>query len=261
MPTLDRDGVAIHYEVHGGGGDAGALPLLLSHGYGASAAMWSKNVAALSAGRRVIAWDSRGHGDSDSPAEPARYTQQASLDDIAAILDACGIEQAALGGHSLGGYLSLAFRLAHPDRVAALLLFNTGPGFKQDAGREGWNRMAEGFAAGLEERGLAALGGSPEMTSGRRDPAGLARAARGILVQHDAQVIQSLPDIDVPTLVLVGADDTQFLAAADYMAAKVPGARHVVIPDAGHAANIDQPDLFDETVVDFLDAVDRRAGP
>jgi pimeloyl-ACP methyl ester carboxylesterase len=84
------------------------------------------------------------------------------------------------------------------------------------------------------------------------DTAGLARAARGMLAQQNADVIRSLPDVKVPTLVLVGADDANFLVAADYMASTIPHAEKVVVPDAGHAANIDQPDVFNEAVISFL---------
>ncbi len=82
--------------------------------------------------------------------------------------------------------------------------------------------------------------------------AGLARAARGMLVQQDARVIRSLPDIAVPTLVLVGADDANFLTAAHYMASAIAHAEKVILPGAGHAANIDQPSAFNDAVVDFL---------
>ena len=153
---------------------------------------------------------------------------------MAAVLDACGVDRAALGGLSLGGYLSLAFWLAHPERVAALLLFDTGPGFRSDDARKQWN-----------ERALA--------TAARAERPGLANAARGMLTQHDARVIESLPSVDVPVLVLVGADDRPFLGAAEYVAAKIPGAEHVVIPGAGHSSNIDQPELFNRQVLAFLD--------
>ena len=73
-----------------------------------------------------------------------------------------------------------------------------------------------------------------------------------MLAQYDSSLIDALPSITVPTLVLVGADDRHFLAAADYMAAKIPGAQKVVIPGAGHAANLDQPDLFNRAVAEFL---------
>jgi len=74
------------------------------------------------------------------------------------------------------------------------------------------------------------------------------------MAQQGTDVIESLPAIAVPTLVVVGAEDTPFLAAAGYMAAKIPGAKKVVIPGAGHAANVDQPEMFNRAVLDFLEA-------
>ena len=74
-----------------------------------------------------------------------------------------------------------------------------------------------------------------------------------MLAQSDGSVIESLPSIKVPTLVLPGANDVQFLAATDYMAAKIPGAEKAILEGAGHAANIDQPDAFNEAVRGFLD--------
>jgi pimeloyl-ACP methyl ester carboxylesterase len=251
MPFIDRDGVTISYEIHGDA--AGGTPLLLSHGYSASSAMWSGNLPALSAARQVVTWDIRGHGQSASPSDPSLYSEAASVADMAAVLDRCGIDRAAVGGLSLGGYLSLAFYCALPARVAALLLCDTGPGYKNDAAREQWNGYAEARAVAFEREGVAALSESPEVGTGTHDPRGLALAARGILTQHDAEVINSLSFVRVPTLVLVGANDTPFLAAASYMAAKIPGATRIVIDDAGHASNIDQPGAFNEAVVTFLE--------
>ncbi len=258
MTLLDRDGVAIHYEIHHRGGDG--IPLLLSHGYGASAAMWRPNLDELSRRRPVITWDIRGHGRSASPRDPACYTQSASVADMAAILDACGVGAAAVGGLSLGGFLSLAFHLAHPERVAALLLFDTGPGYRDDAGRERWNRWAIARAEAFERDGLSELGDSAEVRGGRHDPQGLALAARGILVQQTAEVIESLATVQVPVLVVVGAEDRPFLKAADYMAQHIRGATKAVIEAAGHASNIDQPAAFDAVVLRFLDGVDSDTG-
>jgi pimeloyl-ACP methyl ester carboxylesterase len=80
-----------------------------------------------------------------------------------------------------------------------------------------------------------------------------------MLTQRDAGVTESLPGIRVPALVVVGADDTPFLAASDYMAAKIPGARKVIIPAAGHAVNIDQPQAFVEAVLPFLENLPRHS--
>ena len=88
--------------------------------------------------------------------------------------------------------------------------------------------------------------------STHRSAEGLARAARGTLAQFDSQVAESLPSIRVPTLVLAGERDEPFLAATDYMAAKIPNATKVLIAGAGHAANIEQPQAFNREVHSFL---------
>ena len=95
---------------------------------------------------------------------------------------------------------------------------------------------------------------SPEvMASHHRSAEGLTFAARGMLTQHNAAVIDALPGISVPAVVIVGANDKPFLNAADYMAKKIPGAEKVMIPDAGHAVNLDQPAAFNAAVLDLLD--------
>jgi pimeloyl-ACP methyl ester carboxylesterase len=248
MPSLNRDGVAIHYEVVGAG-----PAVLLSHGYSATSRMWDGQIAAFKDRFKIIVWDMRGHGQSDSPADRARYSEALTVADMKAILDACGETRAVIGGLSLGGYMTMAFHLRHAAACRALMLFDTGPGFKKDDAREAWNRRARDRGDDLEARGFAALGGSDEVRlSQHRAPLGLANAARGMLAQENAGVINSLPDIAVPTLVLAGSNDTPFLAATDYMAAKIPGARKVIIPDAGHAANLHQPAAFNRAMGDFL---------
>jgi pimeloyl-ACP methyl ester carboxylesterase len=256
MPQLDRDGVKIYYEVHGKGD-----PIILSHGYSATSKMWEKQVEALRGRNRVIVWDMRGHGQSDSPADLARCSEQATVDDMAALLDACDAPTAIVGGLSLGGYMSLAFNLRLPQRVRSLLLFDTGPGYKSDSARAEWNKNAEARAQALETQGLAALGQrSREVeASQHRGALGLALAARGMLAQRDDRVIRSLPEIRVPTLVVVGSDDKPFHAATDYMAAKIPRATKVVIAGAGHAANIDQPQAFNRALIDYLDSLGAAA--
>ena len=254
---LRRDGVAIHYEVHGPG-DKAVPAVLLSHGYGATCRMWDGQIAALAERYRVILWDMRGHGRSGDPADAALYSQALTVGDMAAVLDACGEERAVIGGLSLGGVMSLALHLAYPERVRALMLFDTGPGFRNPEARQRWNAQAEARAHRLEEQGLAALGGGTEARLGtHRSARGLAGAARGMLAQEGSALIDSLPTIAVPTLVLVGSEDTNFLGAADYMAGKIAGAKKVVIPGAGHAANLDRPDAFNAAVLDFLAGLPR----
>ena len=256
MPKLDRDGVKLHYEVHGSG-----PALLLTHGYSSTSAMWKAQIEALSRHHQLVLWDMRGHGQSDYPDDPAAYSEALTVADMAALLDENGAESAIVGGLSLGGYMSLAFHRAYPERVRALLIIDTGPGFKNDDARDAWNKRAHETGDRFEHEGLAVLQSlSRERSSvSHRDASGLARAARGMLAQRDARVIESLPGITVSTLVVVGADDAPFLAASDYMAAKIPGANKVVIPAAGHAVNIDQPQAFVEAVLPFLENLPRHS--
>lgn len=150
--------------------------------------------------------------------------------------------------------MSLAFYRVHPERVKALLIIDTGPGYKNDAARDAWNRTAHDTAERFEREGLSSLQKlSAERASvTHRDVKGLARAAKGMLAQRNSAVIDNLPNVRVPSLVVVGADDTPFLAASDYMVRKTPGARKVVIPDAGHASNIDQREAFNRAVLEYL---------
>jgi pimeloyl-ACP methyl ester carboxylesterase len=256
MPILDRDGVKIHYEVHGSG-----PTLLLTHGYSSTSTMWNGQIDALSKHYKLVLWDMRGHGQSDYPEDPAAYSEALTISDMAALLDEVGATSAIVGGLSLGGYMSLAFYRSHPERVRALLIIDTGPGFKNEDARDAWNKRAHDTGDRFEREGLAVLQSlSRERSSvSHRDASGLARAARGMLTQRDASVMESLPAIKVPALVIVGADDTPFLAASDYMAAKIPGAKKMIIPAAGHAVNIDQPQAFVEAVLPFLDGLPRSS--
>jgi pimeloyl-ACP methyl ester carboxylesterase len=256
MAEISRDGVKIYYEVHGNG-----PPLILTHGYSSTSAMWRGQIEALSQRHKLVLWDMRGHGRSDYPEDPRAYSEELTVGDMAALLDEIGAERAIVGGLSLGGYMSLAFYRAHPERVRALLIIDTGPGFKKDDARDAWNTRSLDTAERLEREGLAALKSASAERSmvTHRDASGLARAARGMLTQRNARVIESLPEIKVPSLVVVGADDAPFLAASDYMAAKIPGARKAVIPAAGHAVNIDQPQAFIDAVLPFLDGLPQPA--
>jgi pimeloyl-ACP methyl ester carboxylesterase len=249
MPRFKRDGVQLYYETHGEGPG-----LLLTHGFSATCQMWKGQIDALAPHFTVITWDMRGHGQSDYPDDPSAYSEEATVADMAALLDQVGAHSAVIGGLSLGGYMSLAFHRAYPERTRALLIIDTGPGYKNSEARQGWNANALARADRYDREGLGDLSGaSAEVREAHhRDATGLARAARGMLTQRDPRVIESLPDIRVPSLIIVGENDTPFLAASDYMAAKIPGAQKVVIPNAGHAANIDNPEAFNAALTGFL---------
>ena len=248
MAYLTRDGVRIFYEDEGTG-----IPIFLSHGFGASTRMWDGQVAKFSDRYRFIRWDMRGHGQSDSPDDPALYSQAHTLGDILGVLDYLEIDKAVIGGHSLGGYMTLAFNARHADRTKALILQGCGPGYRSDTARATWNIRAENRALSLEEGGLDALAGGAEVNVIEQKSAlGLANAARGILSQVDAAAIDSLPGINVPVLILIGDGDEHYLQGSAYMASRIPGAINVTVPNAGHGVNVDQPNIVNKAFGEFL---------
>jgi len=218
--------------------------------------MWAPQRKALeTAGYRLITWDMRGHGGTDSPDDPAQYSEALTVADMTSLLDLLGVERAVIGGLSLGGYMSLAFYRAQPERVRALVLCDTGPGYRNPEGRAGWNRRAERQAFNFEQHGLEAAGQSAEVRATlkyHRSAMGLAHAGRGMLAQFDARVIDSLPEIKVPALIIIGEKDEPFMAGSEYMANKIPGGRLEVIEGAGHASNIDRPEAFNRVLLEFL---------
>jgi pimeloyl-ACP methyl ester carboxylesterase len=245
MPILNRNGTALYYEVHGEG-----PALLLTHGFMCTSEIWSAQIDALSRYLKLIIWDIRGHGRTLTPVDAAQYSEGAAVSDIAALLDELGAQDAIIGGHSLGGYLSLMFQLNWPERVRALLLIGTGPGFRNDEARAQWNARTIRKAERLESEGLR--GGEAAAYVHCMGAKGLAMAARGIVTQRDGHLIKHLSHVHVPCLVVLGENDAPFFAAADAMSQKIPDARKVVIAGAGHNVNGDQPKLFNDAVLEFL---------
>jgi pimeloyl-ACP methyl ester carboxylesterase len=249
MTTAQINGFEIGYDDSGAG-----QAVLFTHGYQASRAMWEAQRTALEPAYRPVTWDLRGHGESGIDDDPSRYSQDLMLGDMTGLLDHLAIDGAVLVGHSLGGFASLLFYLEAPERVRGLVLFGSGPGFRDPEARGKWNEMANRFAHSIESEGLEILQRAGREVSGakHRSPAALAHAARGMLAQSDSAVMDAISSIDVPTLVLVGADDKQFIGSSEYMAKKIPGAELVKIEGGGHAVNMEQPDAFNEALLAFL---------
>jgi pimeloyl-ACP methyl ester carboxylesterase len=251
MTTETLNGIEIGYDVVGDG-----PAVLFTHGYQASRAMWEPQKA-LADAYTVITWDLRGHGDSGTPDDPAQYSHDLMLGDMLALLDKVGSERAVLVGHSLGGFASLRFYLDHPDRVRGLVLFGSGPGYRDAEARGKWNEMAERFASSVETKGLEILKRASQevATANHRSAKALAHASRGMLAQQDSRVMDAISDIAVPTLVIVGSEDKAFIGSSEYMAKKIPGARLVMVEGAAHAANMSHSDEFNDALRTFLDAL------
>tara|TARA_B000000441_G_scaffold3145_1_gene1956 strand:- start:497 stop:1252 length:756 start_codon:yes stop_codon:yes gene_type:complete len=249
MPKINRNGIKINYETYGNG-----PALFLTHGFSATSKMWDDQIDYLSKYFTLIVWDMRGHGQTDYPDDENLYNEEETIEDIKEILNELKIEKANVGGMSLGGYMSLAFYCKYPEMVENLLIIDTGPGFKNFEARDSWNNYALKQAKKFEDIGLDGLKGkSKEMNpENHRNAKGLVYAAKGMLTQKDDRIINELPNIKVPTLIIVGENDKPFLAAADYMEKKIKISKKIIIKDAGHAVNIDQPSVFNDEVKKFL---------
>lgn len=257
MPTAVLNGIRLYYEVHGEG-----TALVLMHGFAGTTESWKPQIPDLAARYRLILYDARGHWRSESPHSPDLYSHEIFADDLRALLDHLKADTVVVGGLSMGGVIALTFYFNYPERVRALILADTGPGFRNPERRAEWGRSRETVARLLEEGGMPAFARSPYASMDyytapeimlQHDPIGLAHVNRKVLVIPDSRLIDRLTEVRVPTLVIVGAADTDFLGAAEVMARKIPGAAHVAIPKAGHGANVDQPEAFNRAILDFLE--------
>jgi len=259
------DGVELYAETHGDG-----LPVVFSCALCTTHVNWAPQVEPLvAAGFQVVLWDYRGHGNSSVPTDAAAYSIEHVVDDLGRVLDwAAPGRSAVLAGLSFGGLASLHFTTRNPERVRALLLVDSGPGFKNPKAQAGWVTATEKIARFVESRGMAAfveraavtlVGSRSELPAAMaaaaaiaaQDPAGVAHFARRV-AGVAPPVIDELPSIEVPTLVIVGENDEPYLRAADVMTAKLPNAEKIVIPGAGHIVNIEAAETFDAAVIDFL---------
>jgi pimeloyl-ACP methyl ester carboxylesterase len=252
-------------------------PVVLLHAFPVNRGMWKPQREELSRRYRVITPDFRGHGETSLPVRQARFgqaslpeedsTMERLAEDVRGLLDFLGLERVVLGGLSMGGYASFAFYRRYPDRVAALILADTRASADTEEGRRGREELAavakrEG-AAGVAERMLPKLlsastqASRPQVVAAVREmilttsPAGIVRALRGMAARPAS--FDLLPQIQCPTLILVGAEDTLTPPAdSEAMAQAIPAARLEVIPAAGHLSNLEQPAAFNRALGAFL---------
>ncbi|MFB7463376.1 alpha/beta fold hydrolase [Streptomyces sp. NPDC056224] len=247
-------------------GPRAAAPVILIHGHPFNRTMWAPQTAALTAaGYRVITPDLRGYGESPVLAGKALLADLA--DDIAALLARLGIEQAVVGGVSMGGQIAMETRLRHPGLVRALVLSDTTPLPETEEGakhrRELADRLlAEGMGPYAEEvidKMLAPYNvtGMPEAAERvsammrATDPEGAAAALRGRAERPDYRPV--LAGATEPCLVVVGADDVYTpVAEAEALHALMPHSVLAVIGRAGHLPGVEQPEAFNRALLEFL---------
>jgi pimeloyl-ACP methyl ester carboxylesterase len=260
---------------------SGGTGLLLLHGFTGAKEDFADWIDAFAArGFHVVAPDHRGHGASGHPDEESAYSLATFADDARRLVDELGWDRFALLGHSMGGMIAQHLALAVPERLSALVLMDTtyrnvegiDPALVALATEvvrtEGVERLLElmnerdaplATAADArvraEREGYVAFGERKFLAC---SPAMYAAMAAELLNDHD--YLAQLATLDVPTLVVVGEQDTPFLAASQAMADAIPDAELVVLPDAGHSPQFEAPEAWWDAVSGFLERVRSPAG-
>lgn len=266
MPMIEVNQVQIACEVHGRG-----LPLVLIAGLGYDRWMWHKMTPFLAEQFQVITFDNRGVGESDKPAGP--YTAQMLADDTAGLLQALGIKQAVIMGHSMGGFVAQALAISNPDIVNKLILSATNFGGPRhipitpeamavltDTSSDPLTRLRRGIliscAPGFEERQPTAVedwlqyrAAHPIDLQGYQAQMGIGLA----LLAEAASFEQRLPQIHAPTLILFGEHDKVVPPGnARLLARQIPGSQVVILPGAGHFYPLETPEAASREVSQFV---------
>jgi 2-succinyl-6-hydroxy-2,4-cyclohexadiene-1-carboxylate synthase len=253
---VDVAGARLHFAAEGEG-----ETLVLLHGFTGSAHAMAPLARELAGDHRVVSIDLLGHGLSDAPQDPARYCMESCIADVIAVLDALGAERAHLLGYSMGGRIALALAVAHPDRIASAVLIGASAGLSDPGERAERRRADEALARSIELDGVAPFverwmalplfATQTRLPAAIRDAAraqrlsnvarGLAGSLRGLGTGAQPPLHDALRHCPVPLLLLAGEHDAKFRAIAGELAALAKRASHEVVPDAGHAAQLENP--------------------
>ncbi len=270
MPLYGDSGERIAYEVTPG--PEGAPPIVLIHGFTASRASFLSNIPGLARRFTVVSVELLGHGESDAPASVEAYGPGPATARLRGLLDALGYDRVLLCGHSLGAALALRFALDEPDRLAGLVVLNSNSAAGTPAWREAALPGMRSMAASIREHGVGVMketrlypGHSKRLPPEARDaliasfesarPEGFAGTAEGLVVNINSW--ERLPELSVPTLVVIGDRDLDFVKNAPAFVDRLPEglADTFTIEGAGHAANLEQPALFNAAVIGFAEAI------
>ena len=270
MPTFSANGVEIYYEVTGQG-----FPLIWSHEFGGSYDSWEAQVKFFSRRYQVVTYAARGWPPSDVPEDPAAYTQDIVVNDLYLLMRHLNISQAHIGGLSMGGSVALNFGIAHPEMAKSLIVASAGSG---STNRDVFLATGQSMADRLISEGMIPVAEDYGTTNirvqlRRKDPMGFETFAH-LLSEHSAtgsaltyqgfvmnrptvfELEDKLKSLRVPTLIMIGDEDEPCIEPAIFMKRAIPLSGLSCFPQSGHAINLEEPDLFNRTVLDFLTAVE-----
>jgi len=267
------DGVRLYYEESGEG-----TPVLFIHEFAGDHRSWEPQTSVLSRQLRCIVYSARGYPPSDVPPDRERYSQARARDDALCVLDHLGIERAHVVGLSMGGFATLHFGLAYPQRVKSLVVAGCGYGAAPPQ-REKFRASCEALATLLETRGMAEGGreyaiGPARVQLQNKNPRawkafaerftagsakGRALTMRGVQMGRPSlwELVEDMKRIRVPALIMTGDEDEACLEPALLMKRSIPASGLAVFPRSGHMLNLEEPEAFNRALLEFFHLADR----
>lgn len=273
MPHLTTDdGIKLYYEEVGSG-----IPVVFVHEFAGDLRSYEMQLRYFGQRYRCIAYNARGYPPSDVPNDGESYSQARARDDIRAVLDALKIEKAHIVGLSMGGFATLHFGFTYSDRARSLVIAGCGYGATPDK-RAQFAEEAEAAAKKFEQDGMAKAAegyalGPTRVQFQNKDPRGwrefadqlkqnstegAARTMRGVQKQRPSlfDLVEEMKTISVPTLIMTGDEDWPCLEPGILMKRTIPTAALVVMPNAGHTINLEEPAAFNQHIAEFFHTVD-----
>ena len=273
MPKIKAGGINLYVEDTGGG-----RPIVFVHEFASDCRGWNAQFRYFSRAYRCIAYNARGYPPSDVPEDAALYGWEFAVNDIAAVMQALGIEQAHVVGLSMGAYAALQFGLRFPEKVDAIVAAGVGSGSPPSA-RRAWQEQSNALARGFSERGMAAMAQEMAQYPNRvqlkhKDPRGWLEFVDH-LSQHSPRGMantvaryQALrPSLDdfrdqfsrmaIPILLAVGDEDEPCVETNLMLKSALPNAGLWMCPNTGHAINLEEPAAFNAQVAQFFSDVER----
>jgi pimeloyl-ACP methyl ester carboxylesterase len=273
MPHIvTDDGVKLHYQEIGAG-----IPIIFVHEFAGDCRSWETQFRHFGRRYRCIAYNARGFPPSDIPQDAERYSQARARDDIRAVLDGLAIDKAHIVGLSMGGFATLHFGFTYPERARSLAIGGCGYGAAPDR-RAQFAQEAEAAATRFEQAGMAVAAetyalGPARVQYQNKDPrgwrefadqladhsgAGSALTMRGVQKRRPSlyDLTGEMAKITAPTLIMTGDEDWACLEPGILMKKMIPGAGLVVMPNCGHAINLEEPDEYNRHLDNFFHAVD-----
>jgi pimeloyl-ACP methyl ester carboxylesterase len=271
------DGVRLHYEETGSG-----VPIVFVHEFAGDCRSWEPQLRHFGRRYRCIAYNARGYPPSDVPDKVEHYSQDRARDDIRAVLDALAIDKAHVVGLSMGGFATLHFGFTYPERARSLVIAGCGYGATADKRRQ-FAQEAEAAAHRFEEIGMAKAAAGYALSPSRvqlqnKDPRGwqefadqlaqhssrgAALTMRGVQMRRPSlyDLTDRMKTVTAPALVMTGDEDWPCLEPALLMKRTMMSAALVVLPNTGHAVNLEEPAAFNAHLDTFFQTVDAGRWP